>query len=386
MKRSGDISDNKYVITSRQSASIISSTIIGVGVLTLPRVTAEYSKEAGWISTILGALVAMLAIAVITKLWERFPGKNIVTYAPDILGTPKAPWVGRILSLPVCLGIIIFWALYTVVVARTFGEVVVTTVLTQTPLEIIILTMLATAMLLVMYDIEVVARVNEVLLPIIIFPVLLIGLSSFQSAKLENILPLFFLDWNSFFIGVLTSAYAYLGFEVMLIFFAYVQPGTQVMKANLIGIAIPGLIYTLITISGISVFGVEELRLLAWPTLELVKVTEVPGLILERMESAFLGVWVAAVFTTVGNLYYAISVMINQTLGIRSDKGRRIIAFLLLPLLYWLSLQPPNIHELFRYQGILGNIGGGIVFVLPLLLWLGALVRKKSSREETSTP
>jgi spore germination protein len=148
-----------------------------------------------------------------------------------------------------------------------------------------------------------------------------------------------------------------------------------------LGIAIPGVIYTLIVIAGISVFGKEELALLAWPTLELVKTTEVPGLILERLESAFLGVWVAAVFTTVGNLYYATALTIKQVFRL---KGHRLIACALLPVFYWLSLKPPNIHVLFKYQSIIGYTGGVLAFLLPACLLLLAILRKrgKSSKDK----
>ncbi|MNI39470.1 Spore germination protein YndE [compost metagenome] len=224
-----------------------------------------------------------------------------------------------------------------------------------------------------MHDVETMIRVNEVLLPIIVIPVLIISLTSYQSAKWENLFPLFHVQWGSFFKGVIASSGSYLGIEIMMIFLAKAKPSKYLMKANIIGLAIPGFVYTLIVISGILVFGVDELPLLSWPTLELVKTTHVPGLILERVESAFLSVWVAAVFTSVGNLYYALSMLIAELFRLKSH---RLVAILLFPLFYWIALIPPNIQQLFVYQKYLGYLGWGVALIIPLLLLFISIFRK----------
>ncbi|WP_199622332.1 GerAB/ArcD/ProY family transporter [Paenibacillus alkalitolerans] len=368
-------SQHKPVISPRQSSSLVSSTIIGVGVLTLPRATTEYAKQSGWLSVVLGAICAMVAVAVITSLARRFPGKSIVAFSAEILSLGRNKTAGRVISFPFLLLYFAYWGFTTVIVARIFGEVVITTVLTETPLEVIITTMLLTSLVLIFQDVEVLARVNEILLPIIVIPVLIIALSSYQSAKLYNLFPMREgVDWMSFLTGIMYTSFSYLGFEVLTLFLAHTHSDRKLLRLNLLGIAIPGLVYTLIAFSGIAVFGVDELRLLAWPTLELVKVTEVPGLILERLESAFLGVWVAAVFTTTANLYYSSCLIIKQMLGF---KGHRIIALVLFPAYYYISLLPQNIHSLFEYQTHLSFVGAIIALIIPLILLIVAVIRRK---------
>ena len=73
---------------------------------------------------------------------------------------------GYLLPFPSCSFISSFLLFSTALVKRTFGEVVVTSVLMETPLEIIILTMMDNGFILTLYDIDVLARVNEILLPI----------------------------------------------------------------------------------------------------------------------------------------------------------------------------------------------------------------------------
>ncbi|MDF2662809.1 MAG: spore gernimation protein [Paenibacillus sp.] len=349
-----------------------------MGVLTLPRRTAETAGESGWIVAIGGTLLAMLALAIIIKLSNRHPGQTIVEYASRLLGPRRYPLIGRMVGFPLFLAYFLFWATSTALVARTFGDVVVTTVLTRTPLEVVIATMLITAFVFVMYDEEVVARVNEILLPIIVIPVLVIALSSFQSARIDNLLPVFDGNWAGLMKGIFYTASSYLGFEIMTIFFADTEQGSKRMTGGMVGVAIPGLIYVLIVISSISVFGVEEIRLLAWPTLELVKTSEVPGLILERLESAFLGVWVAAVFTTVGNMYYATAAIARRTFKLKSH---RWIALLLLPAYYWFSLVPQNGEMLLKYGRFISNGGMIIAYCVPILLLLLSFAKGGRKRE-----
>lgn len=363
-----------FLISNRQSGAIIASSLIGVGVLTLPRDTTQTAGESAWIAAIGGGLLAMLGMAVIVILSNRYPGKTIVEYAANALGSANRPMIGRLLSFPIFLALFVFWSSSTAIVARTFGEVVITTVLTKTPLEVIISTMLVTGFVLVMYNEEVLARVNEILLPIIVIPVLVIAFSSLQSARLDNLMPVFNGDWGGLLKSIFTTSSSYLGFEMMAVLYAKAEMSDKRMSGSMVGLAIPSFIYVLIVVSGIAVFGVEEIQLLAWPTLELVKTTAVPGLILERLESAFLGVWVAAVFTSVGNMYFTTAVIAKQALKLRSH---RWIAVCLLPFFYWLSLRPQNVQELFQYQKWSGKFGIFIVFVVPILLLIISMLRKQ---------
>ncbi|GAB7387075.1 hypothetical protein BSNK01_09110 [Bacillaceae bacterium] len=369
-------SQNQFVISPRQATSLVASSLFGAGVLIMPRTTAEYAQEAAWLSALVGGLFALLLIWIITKLGMRFPEETIVQYAPKILGHPRIPALGKILSLPFILPLILTWLAGTVITARIFGEVVVTAVLRLTPLEVIIATMIVAATVLVFFEVEVLARFNEVVFPIILFPILAIALTSFKAAKPEYILPLLPVDSLAVLQGALTTALTYLGLEIMTVMTAYTQQKEKIVRANVLGIAWPTFVYTLITAAGVAVFSHWELSLLTWPTLELVKTTEVPGLILERLESAFLGVWVAAVFTKVGNLYYVACFSLSQLLPFRKkDKARRRIAVLLLPLLYWVSLLPQNIFQLFAWTGVI-SLFGAIAALGPAILYLVAVIRK----------
>lgn len=89
--------NNQFVITPWQSTSLVASTVVGVGVLTLPRVTSAEAHEAAWMVTILGGMLALLSIWLCTKLGLRFPSQTFVRFAPELLGNRRYLWIGACL-------------------------------------------------------------------------------------------------------------------------------------------------------------------------------------------------------------------------------------------------------------------------------------------------
>ncbi|MEJ8547764.1 endospore germination permease [Brevibacillus borstelensis] len=364
-----------------QMTSIITSTLIGVGILTLPRTTTEKMLEAGWLAPILGSIFAFFVIWLIAVLSRRFPGLTFIQYSPIVWGGHEHSRLGFWLSLPWILIFIGVLFVSTAITSRIFGEVVVTAVLQDTPLEVIIVSMFVLAVFLCLHELDTLARVNEILFPLILFPVLFIAFASFQKAEWNNILPLIRVPLKTAIMGSFETSYSFHGYEIMLIFFAFAHGDTGKVKAGFYGIGISVFVYTLIVLAGIVVFGYEELQKVTWPTLELVKTTQVPGLILERLESAFLAVWVAAVFTTVANGYYALIYSLRQLL----KKGmlfQRIASIVLVIPLFFVAIRPQNIVEIFNVTTFLGYTTVWISVVSPLIHWLIMLYRDRGRRTE----
>jgi spore germination protein len=368
------------VITPRQSGSLVASTLLGVGVLTMSRTLAETVKEAAWLVTLLGGLVSLFFLLIIARLSFRFPLKSIASYSEEILGFKQGKnkqrrnWLGKILSFPIVLGFIMYWVLTVAITVRSFGEVVVSALLPTTPLEIIILTMLILGFILTCFEIEVVARVNELILPFIAVPLIIITLLALQEFKLEFFLPLWpDISLKDFCSGILLGTFSYIGYEVMTVFGGYTFVTKATLPITVIAFMAPVLIYTAVVILSIGVFGIYELNQLLWPTLELIKAIEVPGIILQRVESAFLAVWMAAVFTTSANLLYAASFLVKKVMA----RGSTFVySLLFLPFIYWVSLIPQNVFTLFIWTEKVGYLALIFSGALPLFLYIVACVRK----------
>jgi spore germination protein len=348
--------------------TITVGAVIGVGVLAFPRIVIDSAGTGGPLATLLGAIPATFAWLAYVKLSRRFRGRSPAEYASQILTRPIG-WL--FLS-----SIIIFKITITAMAAREFGEVLKTAVLPNTPIEVTIITMLLAAAYFVRYDVQVFARVYEVFFLVMLVPLTIIGLLSLTNARLYHLMPLTGISWQGVLNGAMMASVGYVAVMVVAFVLPSLNRPKQAVKAGLWGLGLSAFVYLLAITASLSVFGSEEMKRMVWPTYELIKTTTVPGFILERLESAFIGIWVAAVFTTVAATYYPILLICSQWFGLRDHK---VMAIPLVPILYMVALAPPDIHTLYRFLATVGLGGAVLNQVMPLLMLLIAYLRGKGA-------
>lgn len=369
-------SSTVFVITSKQATTIVASTVIGAGVLTLPRTATEIAHQSAWISMLAGSLAAVFIMWIITKLGLRFPGKTIMEYGGTLLGTKRTARLNRWLALPIQLLLIAMWLVMAIIDFRLFGDVLISTVLPETPIEVIIGTLLVALISYVMVELEVVVRFNELMFPVLLLPIIFISALSFQKVRVTNLLPVVFPDMLGFLQSSADLLFALQGFSIMTVLMAFTQREHNV-KSNIGGVAIPALIFTLLIVASLGMFGYTELQHLMMPTLELTKATNITFLILERLDALFIAVWVVAIFTTAGNLFYTACFSIAQILPVRKeDVTRRWVAVGFVPVAFWSALIPENIFEVSEWTDYIGYVGA-VAYVLIILLYVLAVVRGK---------
>jgi spore germination protein len=375
-KQSLPIETDKF--TPSQSMSLIISTIIGVGILLLPRTTSKYMFQQGWIAMVIGLIATLFFTWAITKLIAHMRGRIFADYVVQILAPTRYPWIGKAIGFPLLFALAGLWLTLTALVSRAFGEVVITTVLVNTPLEVIVSSMLLVSLYLCMKKEIVVARVNEFLIPVMIIPLLFLAFLSFQNANVYRLMPLFPLEIKGIPKSLMTTIFAYQGYDIILQFASRYSPNVKYMRANLFGIWVVGILYILVVIAGLLVFGHEELQRQTWPTLELVKTVNVPVFILERMEAVFIGVWVAAIFTTAANYYYAATKLICDIFHIRK---LFYVALAFAPLLYFVAMHPRNLFDLLAYLDRISWLWFFLGSVLPVILLGLSFLRNRGTAQ-----
>ena len=121
-------------------------------------------------------------------LAARYPGETIVAISDFILGK----WLGRCVSL--CLIIMLIFGAATSV--RFESDIVVIYLLVHTPLPIIILTMLLSVMYVINTGMGTIARLNELIQPIIFLLILVLLLMMLPKADFTHFLPLISEDFS----------------------------------------------------------------------------------------------------------------------------------------------------------------------------------------------
>ncbi|MFM1655619.1 endospore germination permease [Brevibacillus sp. B_LB10_24] len=353
-------------ITMIQAAAVLVSTIIGVGVLALPLFAARAADTGAPLVTLLGILIAFIGLWLIAKLGMRFPNQSIIEYSEEIVSKWLA-WPGSVL-------IICFFAVLTSLTAREFGEVVVTSVLKQTPLEITVIVMLLLAAISTRNDITTFAYIHYFYVPLILGPGLFVVAASLKNANWLNLQPIWGNEPTGMLTGALTVAALFQGSFVLTMIIPWMRQPEKAMKASVWGILISGGLYISMVIAAIGVFGADETKLLLWPTLELAKMTSLPGNILERLDAAFLAVWVTAVFTTLFSSYYLTTYSICKLFRLRDQK---LFSFFILPYVFFIAIQPSSILQMYEIIATVGMIGLLVTIGYPGLLLAVAVIRKK---------
>jgi spore germination protein len=353
-------------ITMIQASIIIFSTIIGVGVLALSLFAVKAAGSGGPFVTLTGLLIASLGLFFITILGMRFPTKSIIEYSEDLIGK----WSARVFSFI----IIIFFALITALASREFGEVVVTSILPKTPIEVTVIVMLLLASISSRADITVFAYIHHFYFPLILFPGLVIVVLSLKNATAISLLPILGNEHSGLLVGMLTMAALFQGFFIMTIVIPAMRRPEKALISSGVGMTIAGGLYLLIVVATIAVFGAEEIKNLVWPTLELAKTTSLPANVLERLDGAFLAVWVIAVFTTIYSTYYLTIHSINKLFQVGNQKR---FSFFVFPFIFVIAMIPQNVLQLYEIIQIVGRWGLLITVAYPFVLWVVALIRKK---------
>jgi spore germination protein len=367
---------SKQVITSYQAFTLLYSTIFGAGVLSLPRSVGESAgNDMIWVILLSGVVVAIL-VYLMTRLCQRFPGMTLVQFAPYILGSRKRKWVGYVISFPFLLMVALFFVMGTASVVRIFGETVVTTMLPRTPVEAVMLIFLLAAAFGAGSDLGVIAKLNEFLFPITLIPFLSMIYALFQSGEITNILPLFQLDPLVLPKALMGGAFAFAGFQVVMIFSGFYQQPEKMKKANMISILAITISYWYLCAISLSVFGIDEVNNLMFPVLEVAKVVKMEDILFERIESAILSIWLVAGYTSVVNLFSALVQIIIEYFRL-SERYRRWIAFLAVPVFLYLALIPENTQEVGIYADRIGLYDAVISVIIPVVLLLVAVIRKK---------
>lgn len=353
-------------ITTTQAAIAVSSVLIGAGIITMTRTASRVMDTPDiWIATLMGSILALAMAIIAAKLSQRFPGKTFYEYGRIIAGKP----IGWLLNFV----LIVYFLLLAGYEARILYELVTTFLLERTPMEVIIISFLCAGTYLLAGGINPMMRIFELYFPPAIIIFFFIFLLGFQRFELDNLRPVMGQGLMPVLKGIPTTFLFYTGYEIMLVITAFMEEPRKAVKAVIIGIVIPTVIYVLASVVVIGVLTVEETKTLTWPTASLINSIEYPGGFVENFQIFFLIVWVLAVYTTFVGAYYILSLGVSHVFKVDYD----ISIYAILPLIYLIAVFPQNIDAIFKFGDFIGYYGGFFSALISPALLVTSLIRRK---------
>jgi spore germination protein KB len=151
-------------------------------------IVVNLGVEAGnsaWISILIACIAGLVLVLNYLKLLNWFPQMNLY----EILEVCFGKWVGRLIGF----FYIIYFFLLASFVLRDLGELMVSTIYTNTPIEFIHITMILVILYIINLGIEVLGRVTEIFIPYALLFLLFLGLGITFSGELDlkNLFPIF---------------------------------------------------------------------------------------------------------------------------------------------------------------------------------------------------
>lgn len=358
-------------VSNKQIRAMVVSTIVGVGILSLPNQLAMASGNDGWVSILVAGLLTIGVVVFIGKIFDIYPDKDFFQIGREVLGN-------GIFSI----FLIILFAYFIALVAflsRSLAELIRAFLLATTPTEVIIITFILCTSYIAREEINIIGRLAYHIYPLILISTAALIIVSIPGLDPTNILPLFQSNVKEVPGGIRTSFFSFVGYEILLFSFFYSEKKDGRLKSAIQGVLIVMVIYVTIFFTTLAQYGLHGLQRQAYPTLSLVKEIDLPGFFVENLDGVAMAIWVLIVFSTMAPSYYSAAKVFSNLLNV---KDHSMFILPILPIAYIISLLPQNTVTLTETLGKFLDYSGLIVIViLPVLIYFVGIYKLRRNKK-----
>jgi spore germination protein (amino acid permease) len=309
----------KNEITLLQYILGINAAQLGTSILTLPSDLAKVASTDGWISIVVGWLIATIVSLCMIAVMAKHPGDSLY----DILTRYLGKWLVKVWSIA-WISSALFTAIIIFYSVLLFIKI---WILSNTSSALIAVLFIIPAYMVFRGGIRIFARYAEFVFFFTLWlPILL--LAPLKDAEFIFMLPLLKEGLLPVLHGVSPAIVSFVGFEIALILYPYLKNKQAAAKGIVIGNGITLLVYLQITLSCFLYFSPDEITKFVWPTLTLVKPIQFP--FLERFEIIFLSFYLL-IFSAVFIPY--ISIITHNIEQLCNKQNWQLPAYILLSLI-----------------------------------------------------
>ena len=267
-----------------------SAIVIGVG---------KDAKQDAWIAIILITLIGIGLMYFYYSISRSMPGKNLFEVMEYCFSRP----IAILLSL-----VYVIYFLYTTTrVIRTFGEMITTAILPNTPIEIITLSIMLVIAYIIYLGLEVLARVAEIFTPYIVLFLIfvLIFLLTSGEIQLHNIEPVLG-DGMKPILKVMFPSLLVLPFGELVVFTIILSSVTQLKKSKkvaFIAVLIAGTFLAVSSLLMVFTLGADVYQYTNFPLLNTTRLIAIAHF-LERLDILVVFIMTMGVFIKSAVLIY----------------------------------------------------------------------------------
>lgn len=356
---------NKEVISDKQGISLMVLFIIGESsILTM----GLEAKKDLWIATILAIFMVLPIMAVYSRIHHLFGDKDFF----DIVEFCFGRFIGKII-------IVLFtWYMIdlTSLILRDFGNFINTVSLPETPIIIIMISLITICTWSVKEGIGVMGRWSNFFLTVVIIIMFSTILLLIPNMNINNIRPVLYNGIKPVVKGAFgTVSIPFAETVAFTIAFSKFKTQKSPYRIYIIGLLLGGIGLFIISLANILVLGTDSTLILYYPSYSTVKKINI-GEVLQRLE-----VVVALVFILGGFIKVSIT-LLAACKGVTKIFRCNYYQFIVTPIaLLILNLSYFEFDSVMEYMDWNKKIYPYYAFpfqvILPIIIWISAEVKKK---------
>ena len=358
----------KEKISNIQLGLMMYLMIGGTSILVVPSFTAMYAKQDMWLSPIIGSVFGFLCVGLAWIMNRYYPGETIICHLNRVFGE----WLGSVLGF-----MLLFFQIDAIgLITREYAEFIVQAFLSQTPLTVIIGSIVATSSFAVRSGVEVIGRFAMIFAPIFFLFVAAIFLFLLPEYNVLNMLPVFGMGVLPSLKGSLEPAVWFMEFLLITSFYPSVRKGDNGFIGGLFAVFLMMLTMVITNFTCLFLFG-ETTANLMFPFLSASRYISISDFF-SHVEAIVMALWILGGFVQISMWYYSLSLNLAEWLNIKDYRPLVFPVGLLISVFsIWVA---KNFQQMLHYFPTGGTGSSVIVLVLvPLLLVAVAWLRRKIS-------
>ncbi|MFD2670841.1 GerAB/ArcD/ProY family transporter [Marinicrinis sediminis] len=362
----------KEIISHRQLSGMITTIVLGGGLLVLPKEILNILHRDAWFAFFIPILFIFLIAHIYKTLSAKYPGRNLYAINEQLFGR----WGGKGIN-------IVFLMIFGMSLVRdlfTISSFMQSTLLLRTPFEILNLLFFILIMYYGSISIEELVRINGMILPMTVILILLLPLFLLNEISFQFIQPILMSEPRQMLFGNM----AYLGLygDMMMIgvFLHTVSDHHRTESAIRYGGVISSIFLCLLLVLSTLVFGEVLAHRFLFPNYNLVQQIHVTDF-LDRVDLVVFSIWLPLILMKVAFAYKAILIgwtQLTEQSHSRYDNKGLALVLLLLTLFSFGNVS--KAYSTSHYSSIFNSIF--VMFPLLVLIYVRARLSRSGSKQK----
>jgi len=349
----------KGKISALQMALLLYVNVISTAILIIPGITFKYAERDLWLSPIWGSLAGFLVVFIVYKLNKFYPTETLIQYSQHILGRIPGKVVGFFYLL--------FYLYINGQTLRQYGDFLVGAFLRHTPIILVMGCMALAIAFAVRAGLEVLARLSDFFVPIIILLWLVIVLLLIPEMNVKKMLPIMEKGITPSLFGAVVPLTWYTILFHTSTLLPFLTDREKGMKWGVFTVLAVMVTLVITNLATLFVFGGITGNFV-YPVMTAARYISYADFF-ENLEALVMAIWISGMFIKMGLIHYVFVLNTAQWLDL-SDYKPLVLPFGLVLTLFGIW-SAPNLTEIAHsVQVIIPFLAITIYIFIPVILLL----------------